>query len=243
MIYNLQEYNYSEINPFSKSYTSYQDVKHKVLVGVPFRDSGDRLPGFIELAKYFKKNFPNFHFLYFNNDGPEFNLSGSRNLAIRYASENNYDVVILNDSDVFLNKDVIVNAVNYSYETNEITIPFNIVIHLDKTGTHMFREKNSKCMAHINRLSVGADGPDAAYRPCGGVIVGPPKTFVDAGMYDQNYVGWGHEDVDFHLAYEKKYGKKFNRINSTGIALFSRGSKRGTHNDEYYYNKNKHLFG
>lgn len=232
-----------KINLFSKSSLSSTNIKIKVLVGVPFRDSGDRLQGFNLLKKHFKEDFPNFDFIEFNNDGDQFNLSKSRNLAIKYGLDNNYDIVVLNDADLFLNKDALIHSIYFAHKKKEIVIPFSLVIHLNKKGTELFCQKKPESMNYFDRVSSSDDNSlDSEYRPCGGVIIGPPQKFADVGMYDENYVGWGHEDVDFHFSYEKKYGKKFNRIDSTGIALFSSGSKRGTHNNEYYFNKNKDVF-
>lgn len=236
-------YKETNINLYSKTVLSSKNIPIKVLVGVPFRDSGDRMRGFLSLREHFKQEFPSFHFEHFNNEQGDFNLSKSRNLAIKYALEKKYDVVVLNDADLFLNKDSLIRSILYSHKKKEITIPFSVAIHLDENGTELFYQKDKGCLSCFERVSGYIDnGLDSSYRPCGGVIIGPPSIFLDVGMYDENYYGWGHEDVDFHFSYERKYGRKFHRVSGMGVALHNKQVEKGNHNIPYYRNKNKDIF-
>lgn len=122
-------------------------------------------------------------------EGP-FNRSAAINRAA--AAAGYWDVAIILDSDTVPVETQMVEAVRLAYNTNRITFAFTDYMALSKQGTRQI-----------------LDGYDGSWEPfihermegtCSSCVVVSRKLWDLIGGFDEEFRGWGWEDVAFSVA-------------------------------------------
>jgi hypothetical protein len=229
---------------FSKSELNYIKINKNVKVVIPWRKSESRINIFNFLINWYKNNFPEWEIILSDSKSELFNLSASRNQGIKKSFELGADIVLVTDADFFPSKDSLIKAILIADKTNELTLPYNTYIELTYDGTNEFINMNPNSLNMYNKKNGNPeliDGKTNRFWVCSGMNIITKSLFEDFGGFDENYVGWGHEDTDYHKRYLDKYGKLFTYIEGIGCSLeHSRDEWKTTDNTNLEYFKSKH---
>lgn len=127
-----------------------------------------------------------------------FNRAATRNLAVKWATINGFDIVVLNDADSVPEVGGMVAAINGAALDDLIHFPFNRVYELVPKATNFVGIQSPAIL--MNR----------AYAKCeseGGIWVMKPRVWQKAGYQDERFGGWGCEDRAFIAANHTLVGK------------------------------------
>lgn len=161
-----------------------------VAVLVPRRsDGGQRDRVWAWVRDRWQTEHPDWQLVEGHNHDEPFNCSAARNAA---RQGTHAEVLFLADADTFLDPAQAAEAVGAAARTGRITVAHDRFRYL---GTRMSR-----------RVLAGWTGdlmPGVAFTmectvSCGVAI--PSRLFDEVGGFDEGFVGWGGEDVAFHLA-------------------------------------------
>jgi predicted glycosyltransferase involved in capsule biosynthesis len=171
-------------------------------VVIPWRRKYDRAYAYEIVSNWYKKNFP--HAKIFSvDDGKEpFCLSGCRNLGVRQAEEERYNVVVINDADTIPEVDPLIKAVSLAMTNNAVYLPYTEYHSLMHIGTTDYL--NGKPLNECRCLVV----PGA----CSGVYVTSPKTWWKHYGQDERFRGWGFEDAAWWSAHTTLLGREPVRV-------------------------------
>lgn len=229
---------------FSKSFLDNIIVNKKIAVVIPWRRTESRAEIFTYLTKWYCKEFPTFSIILSDSNHQIFNLSSSRNKGIIEAFEGGADIVLSSDADFFPSKDSLIKAILNSIKTEHISLPYNDYVELSYEGTKKFLEERPESINLHNRRNTNPklkDGKTDRLWVCSGLLVITKKTFNELGGFDENYVGWGQEDIDYHKRYLDKYGRLFDYIDGIGVSLeHSREEWKTSSNDNVRYFTSKY---
>jgi GR25 family glycosyltransferase involved in LPS biosynthesis len=231
-------------NYFSSSVLDTVPINKKVSVVIPWRPTESRISLLDFLIKWYSKEFPNFNIILSDSDHEQFNLSASRNVGISQAFAEGADIILSSDADFFPSKDSVIKAILNSSKTNNISVPYNDCRELTYEGTLEFLKENTESINMYDRRNDNPkliDGKADRLWMCSGLVVITKKVFEEIGNFDENYVGWGQEDIDYHQRYLDKYGKLFDYIDGTALSLsHSRDNWKLQNNNNIDYFKSKH---
>jgi predicted glycosyltransferase involved in capsule biosynthesis len=162
----------------------------KVAVVIPWRETKSRLPVKNYVEAWYRKNLPEAKIIYSDSGHKHFNLSASRNAGALQALD--YDVIIHNDADTIPNKKSLIKGIKKTYETGYFCNPYDTY--------HMINTANTY------RVLDGLNSPETAdyeHIPgaCSGVVITTPNTWKVVGGFDENFLGWGYEDVAIAVAH------------------------------------------
>ena len=177
-----------------------------------------------ELDPYYNK-FPNVVLCY--NTHKEFNKSFVFNSILDTKIDS--DFVLLLDADIYLP----FREINGQLDIKDQVIkPFKECVYLDKDTTNEFiYQKKSKLSSDFKSLSALG----------GGAVIINSSIFKDKSIrFDENFEGWGWEDIDFGDNLRSKF--KIKTFNHTAIHLYHEplDHKQNLNNYEHYCNKNKY---
>lgn len=177
---------------------------------MPWRPTPDRIPIFNKLMAWYKKELPDIQINTVDAGGDIFNVSASRNKGIIQAIDLGADVVIVSDADTFSNKKSLLLACQGAYRNKSITLPY--------TRCHLTRRDKFEKSGEFDPIytlhapSLALNGEEQILYPCSSVVVIPKEVYKEIGGFDENYIGWGIEDQDYHRTYLNRYGKLFDYI-------------------------------
>ena len=229
---------------FSDSILNNKVISKKITVVVPWRPTESRIKICDYMLNWYSLEFPEFDIVLCDSKHETFNLSASRNIGIRKAFNEGSDVVLAVDADFFPAKDSLIKAILNSINTDRISIPFNRHVEVTLEGTKEFLNKNPLSIDMNKQITTTpklVNGQTDRLWICSGLIVITKKAFEELGEFDENYIGWGQEDIDYHKRYLDKYGRLFDYIDGFGMSLeHSRDEWKpsNTHNADYF--KSKH---
>ena len=241
--------NYEDIVNNKKDFFSYSDLKlveieKNIKVVIPWRESKSRLEIFNFLINWYKLNFPTWEIVLSDSGDTLFNLSASRNRGIEKAISLGADVVLVSDADFFTSKDSLINSVINSIKTENISVPYTEYIHLTEYGTKEFLKLNPESLfmfSKKNNNPVLLDGKTERLWDCSGMNIITKETYLNFGGYDEQYSGWGQEDIDYHKRYLDKYGRLFDYIDGIAVSLeHSRDEWKSDSDKNLNYFKEKH---
>ena len=162
----------------------------KIAVVIPWRETKSRLPVKNYVGAWYSKNLPEAKIIYSDSSYKHFNLSASRNAGAKLALD--YDIVIHNDADTIPNIESLLEGIKQTYKTGYFCNPYD--------NYHMINTANTY------RILSGLETPESSdyeqiHGACSGVIITTPKTWELVGGFDENFLGWGYEDVAIAVAH------------------------------------------
>ena len=207
----------------------------KVFLVIPWRETKTRKPVFDKLILWYKDNFSNFSIIQSDSNHEIFNLSASRNIGIKQSFDRGADIVLVSDADFFSSKKNIMLAIENTLNTENLSVPYTTYLELNEKGTSLFLENDDEYIDNYKVKSYRPeliDGYTNILWPCSGMNVFSKKVFNEVGPFDENYVGWGQEDIDYHKRYLDAYGKLFDYTDGLGLSLdHKRDDWGGGHRD------------
>ena len=170
----------------------------KIGVVIPWRETESRLPLKNYVDSWYKQNLPDATIVYSDSGHSPFNLSASRNEGAKQLLD--YDVIIHNDADTIPEIGPLLNGINKTFETGLFCNPYKTYrsINAKNTKKILMGIKSYKNLEYFH-----IDGA------CSGVIITTPKTWNSVGKFDENFLGWGYEDVAISLAHKAITGHDF----------------------------------
>jgi predicted glycosyltransferase involved in capsule biosynthesis len=134
------------------------------------------------------------------SDRKNFNRSQARNNGVSKSIKSNLVII---DSDNVVNLSLIIKGLN-SLNEGMVIKPFTSIHYLNEKATINF-------INGINPLTI--NDYDKTYllpdqlniRNSGGIYIIKKDTWQDLGGMSENFDGWGLEDTEFNLRFEKKY--------------------------------------
>ena len=188
-----------------------------ISVVMPWRPTPDRISIFNKLVEWYKKELPDLQINTVDAGGDVFNLSASRNKGISQAIAKGADIVIVSDADTFPNKKSLLSACENAYRNKTITLPYK---RYHFTRRDKFEENNTfeSWYEHTPPV-IAPEGGNQTFAPCSGIVVIPKEVYAEIGGFDENYVGWGPEDQDYHRTYLNRYGKLFDYIEGDAYVI------------------------
>jgi hypothetical protein len=116
-----------------------------------------------------------------------FSRAASRNLGVRAAEDG---VVVVCDADTIPQRQPLLDAIAAA-EDGMLHLPFGECRALSQAGTDQFLDGAVLDECPTELITVGSQG---------GVLVMQAKAWLDAGGMDERFIGWGFEDVAFHVS-------------------------------------------
>jgi len=240
---------YEDLINTKKSFFSNSDldlikIKENIKIVIPWRESKSRVEIFKHLINWYTINFPTWEIILSDSGDSLFNLSASRNKGIKKAISLGADVVVVSDADFFTSKDSLIKSVLNAIKTDNLSVPYTEYIELTEYGTTEFLKNNKDSLSMFNRKNNNPkliNGFTNRFWVCSGINIITKNLFEDFGGYDENYSGWGQEDIDYHKRYLDKYGILFDYIEGISVSLeHSRDEWKNDSNKNLNYFKEKH---
>lgn len=153
-----------------------------VTVVIPWRDTGcpQRARNLAETRKWFARlSWP---VILGDSDHPDFNRSAARNRGVQQTTT---DIVVLCDADVRPDHQKLREAVTRAANGGGLIHPYRRVIYLNEDGTQQLIANKAISPTNIHHSSGNSPGGCSVFRR------------TDWQPFDENYVGWGHEDIDW----------------------------------------------
>lgn len=139
-----------------------------------------------------------------------FNRSASFNGAVRLAEVDGCDVVVLTGADLLLYGDL-AGTVERTAADGRSRIAYTDYLGLTATGTEHWYANNAWSPERAMDRREVAYATDGA---CAGFVVMTVAEYWHIGGHDEDYLGWGYEDVDFAVR------AQFERRPGTCVALW-----------------------
>ena len=158
------------------------------------------------------------------------------------------DIVLVSDADFLPSKDSLIKAILNSQINKEITMPYNIYNELSYDGTNKFLEGDSgsvEMYKNSNKNPEVHNGQIQHFWVCSGLFVIPKEVYNSIGGFDENFVGWGPEDQDYHKRYFEQTGRLFTYVEGIGCSLEHSRNEWKTNdiiNIEYFQKKHGATF-
>lgn len=164
-------------------------------VGIPWRDSGD--PYRARNAKFVIQWYGIMGYGVTLGDDTkyeEFNRAAARNACISQAE----DIAITADMDIVLERPSdLWRAANMAKKYDRLVIPIYELYWLDEKFSELFMDGRTIDKSNLTpELYVG-----------GGIHIIPKRLHDIMGGYDERYVGYGLEDIDYYIRHNKMFGE------------------------------------
>lgn len=160
----------------------------KVGICIPWRSTPGRARHLPTVQAQFANTLPDAK-VYLADSGHEvFSRSASMNQAVRDATEDGCDLVVISGADLLLDGDL--PSVVRQAADGQAHIAYTHYIGLSRQGTEQLYRTGQWRGCHVEYRTDGA---------CAGFIVMQVDTYWHLGGHDETYVGWGYEDVDFAI--------------------------------------------
>jgi predicted glycosyltransferase involved in capsule biosynthesis len=228
---------------FSKSTLSL-NTKKKVYIVVPWRETQSRIKAFDLIMNRYKSIVEESNIITADCGSKIFNLSASRNLGLKKAFEAGADVVVLSDADVFVSTDALIESINHSLENSVITNPYTFFSELTKESTDMFFSNEISCINDKNWIKPTptiTNGVVSKLNPVSGINVIPRTVWDQIGGFDENFVGWGYEDIAYLVSYIKHYGDIYHFKSGIALSIFHEKEWKSESIDNKKYFEEKYL--
>lgn len=180
----------------------------RIAVVIPWRATESRIPLKNYVDNWYSKNLPEAKILYTDSGHQKFNISASRNIGAKKTMD--YDIVIHNDADTIPNIDSLRIGIKKTYETGYFCNPYD--------QYHMIYLSETKPVID-GSIDIENAQHDFVKGSCSGVIITTPATWEKIYGFDENFIGWGYEDLAIRVAHESIMGHGFTRIPGKAYAL------------------------
>lgn len=194
----------------------------KVGICIPWRSTPSRAPLLPVVLAHYRDTVPDAEHYLADSGHAVFNRSASFNLAVRGATDDGCDIVVVGGADQVLDGDLPA-VIRQCAEDGRAHIAHSYYAGLSRIGTRTFLRTRDwrRC-----KTDYETDGC------CAGFVVLPAALYWELGGHDEKFVGWGYEDVDFAIR------GQFVKHSGTMVALWhaADGDKdqRGASNAEYF---------
>lgn len=229
---------------FSNSILDKNAIKSNVKIVIPWRESESRNKIFNFLVSWYSLNFPDWEIILSDSNSKTFNLSASRNLGIEKAFALGAKVVLVSDADFFPSKDSLIKSLLNSEQNEEITMPYRTYNEISYEGTKHFLAQfpeSVNMFLKSNKNPMMINGQVNHFWVCSGLFVIPKGVYDKIQGFDENFVGWGPEDQDYHKKYFDYYNKLFTYTEGIGCSLeHSRDEWKDKENKNIEYFVSKH---
>jgi predicted glycosyltransferase involved in capsule biosynthesis len=179
--------------------------KYKLGIVIPWRPQPSRLAAFTYVTSWYELMYPDAKIYLSDTPHAKFNVSAARNRGCLEAFSDGCDVVIVSDADVLLEKMYFDQAIKSAGDHNSIVLPYKGAFRpsVEQSGWITSSETS---WGHATR-GLRQHGADV-----GGVCVVSRPAFEAVNGWDENFEGWGHEDMVFKLVYDTLFGtmRRFN---------------------------------
>lgn len=163
----------------------------RVLVAIPWRPQPQREYAHdLTVARYYKL-LPDARVTSIDTIHETFCLAACRNLGVRLAEEDAYDVVVLADADTLPEERPLLEAIDAARTSGLVHLPYTEYRSLRQDGTEQYLVGTP--LGDCDHLVV--DGA------CSGVYVTTPATWWSHGGQDERFLGWGGEDAAWYAAH------------------------------------------
>lgn len=158
-----------------------------VALCIPWRSTPDRAELFTVVQRaYAGSRWPLFTA---DSEGPVFSRARAINRAVVRAFEAGHEVVIINDADTLCDRQSLRSAIWRTKQDKKSRLPYDRYILMGEGHTGLF----------MNSGEVTGPVYEGA---CSGVLVVHRDTWDELGGFDERYVGWGAEDVEFAIRHQ-----------------------------------------
>lgn len=182
----------------------------KIGVVIPWREHPSRLRPFNEVIKWYNSHMPQADIYLCDNGNTIWEMSGTRNLGIRTAQNDDCDVIILNDADTIPPLAPLQQAIWDALDDNLIHNPYHIYAYLNQSATEEYFNNG----VPLNML------PYNIIDSCSGTMVFTPRAWWDLGGADEKFKRWGYEDSAQHLVHRLIHKRPFVKHNGTIYAFY-----------------------
>jgi len=133
-----------------------------------------------------------YEFTYIRVDNDSNSRSSSRNIIMNVI---NTDYVIIHDADLIIFDNFFDNILNKIYDGYKFIANFGKVINLTENQTYkVYSNDDNKYLLYVGDNKVRPYSLDSS---CGGSNTVYMPYYTDIDGYDESFIGWGFEDIDF----------------------------------------------
>lgn len=199
---------------------------------IPWREQTNRIEPFNKTIENYKKFFDDESIILCDKESEIFNASASRNIGISQAFNSGADIVLVSDADILIEIETLKKAITLSLSREEIFLLYENYIRV------IFDSDSMKTLGEYNLRKNRNSG---YFYPCSGALLIPKRIYQELGGYDENFLGWGPEDLEYHYRYFLKYKKMYSFIeNSKAYSI--EHSRKDWQSEELENNNNKYFF-
>jgi predicted glycosyltransferase involved in capsule biosynthesis len=173
---------------------------HKLGIVIPWRPQPSRLAAFNYVKSWYELIYPDAKIYLVDTDHVKFNISAARNKGCLEAFSDGCDVVIVSDADILVDKESFETTIEFCVSRNAIAIPYRSAVRLNL-------QQSDDLIGGVVSLAQATRGVRTSAVDVGGVCVVSRIAFEGMNGWDENFDGWGHEDLAFKLAYDTLYGE------------------------------------
>jgi hypothetical protein len=159
-----------------------------VAICIPWRPSAARQPLF-EVVRNHYWDTTRFELYTADSDGPVFSRSQAINKAVTAAFEDGHEVAVINDADTLCQILPLFSAIEKTRDDRKSRLPYDKYILMDEPGTRQY-------------FATGELSGGAYEGACSGVLVIHRDTWATLGGFDEAFIGWSMEDVDFGIRHQ-----------------------------------------
>lgn len=184
----------------------------KLGIAMPWRSQPTRVLAFEYVCNRYGELFPEAKIYFGDMPGDKWNISGSRNIAINAAIDDDCDVILVSDADIQPEKFSIEKAIQVTIAEKVVSLPY--------TETYFLNEElSSEWIAGKLSLPEAVRKSQVYRNQVAGAYVITPDIFKTMNGWDERFLGWGFEDLAFVDAHETLIGP-LRKISGTLISLF-----------------------
>lgn len=176
-----------------------------VAVAMPWRSAPKREALYnLVTEKYAQLGLPIFTA---DSDPGPFSRSQAINRAVARAYDAGHATIVISDADTLVQAGPLARAVDLTSRDGKSRLPYDKYILMTQGQTNLF----------VHTGSVTGDVYEGA---CSGVLVVRVDTFYQIGQFDERYLGWGYEDIDFAIR------AQFERVPGTCWGMYHEPDER-----------------
>jgi predicted glycosyltransferase involved in capsule biosynthesis len=226
------------VRSFFSEQTSPFICDKKISIVIPWRETESRIQGFKLLVENYKKVLEGVEIITCDSGSEVFNLSASRNVGLLQAFTSGSEAVVLSDADVFVSADALIESIHNSLNKGVITNPYTVYCELTERSTEMLFNRDEDCINHylwkreVQKLVLGKI---AAPCPCSGINIIPKSVWDKIGGFDENFVGWGFEDIAYLYTYANEYKDTYNFTEGLALSIYHKKEWKDNINNGSYF--------
>jgi len=157
-------------------------------IAIPWRPAPKRQALFDAVVEFYHGTYIEDIYLD-DSEGPVFSRSRAINKAVARVFEDGHEVVVIGDADTVCEVIPLYSAIADTYKDKKSRLPYDKYILMGEGHTGLF----------LNSGEVTGPVYDGA---CSGILVVHRDTWRELGGFDERYVGWGAEDVEFAIRHQ-----------------------------------------